>query len=44
MRSKNSNDFIVTEQSSFNGQQIGLLIVGSIFWILVLLGLIIGNG
>jgi hypothetical protein len=41
---QNSNDFIVTEQSSFNGQQIGLLIVGSIFWILVLLGLIIGNG
>ena len=38
---RNSTDFIVTEQTSYNGRQIALIVIGGIFWALVLLGLII---
>lgn len=40
---RNSTDFVVTEQPSFNGRQIGLIVFGLIFWCLVLLGLSIEN-
>jgi hypothetical protein len=36
---QNSNDFIVTEQATFSGRQIGLIVVGIIFWVLVVLGM-----
>lgn len=36
---ENSTDFIVNEQKSFSGQQIGLLVFGIICWGLALLGL-----
>jgi hypothetical protein len=36
---QNSDDFIVTVQTSFNGRQIGLIIAGLIFWGLVILGM-----
>lgn len=36
---QNSNEFVVTEQTSYSGRQIGLIVVGIIFWGLVLLGL-----
>ena len=35
-----SSDFIVYEQTSFNGRQIVLIVIGVIFWSLNLLGLI----
>jgi hypothetical protein len=35
----NSTDMNVYEQVSFNGRQIALIIIGLIFWALVLLGL-----
>jgi hypothetical protein len=37
----NSTDFIVTEQTLFSGRQITLIVIGVIFWLLVLLGLTI---
>ncbi|MGV8830221.1 MAG: hypothetical protein ACWA6U_18090 [Breznakibacter sp.] len=37
------DDFKVINQENFNGRQIFLLIAGSIFWILVLIGLFIGE-
>ena len=40
---RNSTDFIVTEQTSYNGRQIALIVIGGIFWTLVLLGLIMPN-
>jgi hypothetical protein len=40
---RNSTDFIVTEQTSYNGRQIALIVIGGIFWFLVLLGLIVPN-
>jgi hypothetical protein len=40
---QNSTDFIVTEQSSFNGRQIVIIIIGSLFWALVLLEMTIGK-
>ena len=40
---QNSNEFVVTEQTSFSGRQIGLIVVGIIFLGLVLLGLTIGD-
>jgi hypothetical protein len=36
---QNSSEFIVTEQTSYSGRQIVLIIIGVIFWSLVLLGL-----
>jgi hypothetical protein len=36
---QNSREFLVTEQTSFSGRQIGLIVVGIIFWGLVLLGM-----
>ena len=36
---QSSTDFIVTEQSSFSVRQIALIVVGAIFWGLILLGL-----
>ena len=36
---RNSSKFIVTEQTSYNGRQIVLIVIGVIFWSLVLLGL-----
>jgi hypothetical protein len=36
---QNSSDFIVNEQTSFNNRQIALIIIGAIFWVLVLIGL-----
>lgn len=36
---QHSNEFLVTQQTSFSVRQIGLIIVGVIFWGLVLLGL-----
>lgn len=36
---QNSTDFVVTQQTSFNGGQIGLIVAGLIFWALALLGL-----
>ena len=38
---QNSTNFIVTEQTSFNGRQIALIVIGVIFWCLVLLGMTI---
>lgn len=38
---QNSTDFVVVEQTSFNGRQIGLIVVGIIFWILILAGVTI---
>ena len=38
---RNSTDFITTEQTSFNGKQIVLIVIGAIFWFLVLLGLVV---
>lgn len=40
---QNSNEFEVTEQTSFNGRQIGLIIIGLILWGLIFLGLINGD-
>ena len=40
---KNSHDFIVTEQTSFSGRQIGLIVIGIVFWGLGLLGLSMGE-
>ena len=39
----NSTDFIVTEQTSFNGRQIVLTVIGAIFWLLVLFGLTVAD-
>jgi hypothetical protein len=36
---RNSTDFIATEQTSYNGRQIAIIVIGVIFWGLVLLGL-----
>lgn len=36
---QNSNEFVVTEKTSFNNRQIVLIVIGIIFWILVLLGM-----
>ena len=36
---QNSTDFIVTEETAFSGQQIALIVIGVIFWALVLVGL-----
>lgn len=36
---QNSNEIIVKEQNSFSGRQIGLIVIGVIFWGLVILGL-----
>jgi hypothetical protein len=36
---ENSNDLVVTEQTSFSGRQVGLIVVGIIFWSLVILGM-----
>ncbi len=36
---QNSTDFTVSEQTSFNGRQITLIIIGILFWGLLLLGL-----
>ena len=38
---QNSNEFVVSEQTSYSGRQIGLIVVGIIFWGLGLLGLTI---
>lgn len=40
---QNSSDFITTEQNSFSGRQIVLIVVGIIFWGLVLFGMAIEN-
>lgn len=40
---ENSTNFVVIEQDSFNGKQIGLLVVGFILWALILLGAIAGD-
>ncbi|MDR0970241.1 MAG: hypothetical protein LBM67_06870 [Lentimicrobiaceae bacterium] len=40
---QNSNEFVVTKQTSFSGRQIGLIVVGIIFFGLVLLGLTMGD-
>ena len=40
---RNSTDFIVTEQTSYNGRQIALIVIGGFFWTLVLLGLAVPN-
>ena len=40
---RNSTDFVVTEQTSYNGRQITLIVIGGILWILVLLGLMMPN-
>ena len=40
---QNSTNFIVTEQSSFNGRQIAIIIVGLIFLAFVLLGMTLGD-
>ena len=40
---QNSNEFVVTEQTSFSGRQIGLIVIGIVFWGLVLLGLSMGE-
>jgi hypothetical protein len=40
---KNSKDIIIKEQNSFNTKQAILIIVGIIFWALVILGLIMTN-
>jgi len=37
---RNSTDFIVTKQTSFNGRQIVLIVIGVIFWALILLAFI----
>jgi hypothetical protein len=36
---QNSTDFMVSEQSSFSGKQIALLVIGLIFWAFVLMGM-----
>jgi len=36
---QNSTDLIVTEQTSFSGRQIALIVIGLVFWGLLLLGL-----
>jgi len=36
---RNSTDFVVIEQTSYNGRQIALIVIGIIFWCLVLSGL-----
>jgi hypothetical protein len=36
---QNSKDFIVIEQTSFSSRQIALIVVGVVFWILVILGM-----
>lgn len=38
-----STDFIVTEQTSFNGRQITLIVIGAIVWALGLLGMAMGD-
>ena len=40
---QNSTDFIVEEQSSFNGRQIAIIIIGAILWTLLLIGMTIGD-
>ncbi len=40
---RHSTELLVTEQTSYNGRQIGLIVFGVIFWLLVLLGLLIGE-
>jgi len=40
---RNATDFIAREQTSLSGRQIGLVIVGVIWWGLVLLGLFMPN-
>ena len=40
---RNSTDFIVIEQTSYSGRQIALIVIGVIFWILVLLGLTVAD-
>lgn len=37
----NSTDFIVTKQDSFSSRQIALIVIGVIFWALVLIGMTI---
>lgn len=37
---QNSTDFIVSEQPSFSGRQIALIVIGVIIWALVLMGMI----
>ena len=37
---RNSSEFIVEEQESFNTRQIALIVIGTIFWILLITGLI----
>lgn len=36
---QNSTDFIVTEETSFSGKQIALIVIGVILWALVIVGL-----
>jgi len=38
---QNSTDFIVIEQTSYSKRQIALIVVGAIFWVLLIIGLII---
>jgi hypothetical protein len=38
---QNSTDFIVSEQLSFSGRQIALIVIGVIFWALVLMGMVL---
>ena len=40
---RNSSEFIVTEQTSYSGRQIVLIVIGVIFWSLVLLGLAVAD-
>ena len=40
---RNSSDFIVTEQTSYSGRQIALIVIGGIIWVLVIFGLIVPN-
>ena len=40
---RNSSEFIVIEQTSYSGRQIAIIVIGAIFWILVLFGMIVTN-
>lgn len=40
---ENSDDFVTTDQYSFSNRQILLIVLGSAFWLLVLLGLFMGD-
>ena len=38
---KNSGDYKVIENGKYNNRQIGLILVGAIFWVLVLIGMFV---